>query len=327
MNKKNICKTILCAAAVILGVFLYLILHELGHCLMVWLQGGKVTEFVIIALSPHMSFEGVMKSPLIDVAGAVFPLFFYIFFILLLKQKIKKALPLYVMIFYCNVYCSSLIAWILIPIKYMFGMAPVDDDVTKFIRNSNIAPMIVSIVAFLLLAVLYIITVKIIRRYDFNVKTKSIINYIPIVYVIVAVVFLLIPTKEVAYGTFSYPQKGDNLTMLKECYEIHIEKDGKYQVRAKWDIDRDGVIVGIALTETDGSDVYFYSTGAVFADVESGEIELDSGEYYLLVYSAASGDEWNTLCEMFGIDLSDFDFEFDSSEKFTVIGSYQIIER
>ncbi|HKM35037.1 MAG TPA: hypothetical protein VJY54_09900, partial [Lachnospiraceae bacterium] len=313
--------------AAILGVFLYLILHEFGHCLVVWLKGGKVTEFMIIALSPHMSFEGVLESPLIDVAGAVFPLFFYIIFVLLLKQKIKKALPLYFMIFYCNVYCSSLISWILIPIKYMFGIAPADDDVTKFIRSSNIAPIVVSIVVFVLLAVLSIITVKIIRKYDFNVKTKSIINYIPIVYVIVAVVFLLIPTKEVAYGTFTYPQEGDNLTKLKECYEIHIEKDGKYQVRAKWDIDRDGVIVGIALTETDGSDVYFYSTGAVFADIVSDEIELDSGEYYLLIYSAASSDEWNTLCETFGINLSNFDFEFDSSVEYTATGSYQIIER
>ena len=60
------------------------------------------------------------------------------------------------MIVYGIAYSGSLLAWILIPVKFLLGRAPVDDDVTKFLVGSHIHPLIVMIGAIILVAVIFL---------------------------------------------------------------------------------------------------------------------------------------------------------------------------
>ena len=44
-NKFNPQKVVIYAAVTIVALFMYVILHELGHCIAVWLQGGIYRQF------------------------------------------------------------------------------------------------------------------------------------------------------------------------------------------------------------------------------------------------------------------------------------------
>lgn len=62
--------------AVLLSTFLYILLHEFGHVIVLWTVGADITEFSI--LSAHVSYIGGEWTNLSDrwmhVNGAFFPL-------------------------------------------------------------------------------------------------------------------------------------------------------------------------------------------------------------------------------------------------------------
>jgi hypothetical protein len=75
MEKKRIkCqRAVIMAVTALISIFIYLILHELGHCIVVWIQDGIVTKYKIIDPTPHMSYKCLMPNILFDVMGALFP--------------------------------------------------------------------------------------------------------------------------------------------------------------------------------------------------------------------------------------------------------------
>lgn len=178
MNEKT--KNILLLfLSLVIVVPLYIFLHEGGHALVAVLCGARITDFSI--LQAHMSAEGGVYQPvtsaLLHAGGVLLPVITAAIYIMLYRKENEK--PFY-RIFSClfvlgSVYSGS--AWILVPILYLKGSAPVNDDVTHFLNVSGMNPIAVIVLAVLLLGILTFFTWrrKIFQNYltAFKPKNKS----------------------------------------------------------------------------------------------------------------------------------------------------------
>ncbi|WP_394921727.1 M50 family metallopeptidase [uncultured Robinsoniella sp.] len=159
MNEKS--KNILLLfVSLLIVVPLYIFLHEGGHALVAVLCGGRITDFSI--LQAHMSsVDGeynTVTSSLLKAGGVLLPIIITSIYILLYRKENEK--PFY-RIFSCLFVLGasfSSAAWILVPILYLNGSAPVNDDATQFLNVSGINPIVVIVVAVLLLSALVIFT-------------------------------------------------------------------------------------------------------------------------------------------------------------------------
>lgn len=148
----------------LITLFLYILLHELGHLIVMLTAGATITDFSI--LTAHVSAVGGTYSDLSDLwlhaNGALLPVI--VSFVYMLFYKKKKESPFYRIFSYIVSIAPtmSLLAWVIIPFIYLQGNAPVGEDVTKFLFNfaQNHQPLIVSAVAVLIIVVDVIVMVK-----------------------------------------------------------------------------------------------------------------------------------------------------------------------
>lgn len=159
-NRKKLILSLLCATISLL--IIYIVLHELGHTLVAAACGAKVTNFNII--TAHMSYTGGNFSQvtysLLNAAGMLLPVIVCLIFILLYNRDKKNLLYHYVYMLYTLMTASSVLAWIIVPLLYMFAIPPAGDDVTNFLIVSRWDPLIVIacavfIIASLILPALY----------------------------------------------------------------------------------------------------------------------------------------------------------------------------
>lgn len=153
----------------LLSIFVYIILHESGHCLIAALCGAKITEFSIIGA--HMSYEGGIFSPvtssLLNAAGVLLPVVVSVMYMIFCSQTNSSAFYRIFSFMFSMIPFFAIIAWVFVPILYLFGKAPAGDDVTMFLNNSGVTPLIVSLAAATLLAcaVALALKKKIIQNY------------------------------------------------------------------------------------------------------------------------------------------------------------------
>jgi hypothetical protein len=136
--------------------FLYTFLHELGHALAGWFFGQSLAEFdaSFWDLSAHVRLSGgnltLMQLAIQSAAGVLLPLMVWAIYISLVPRKgsfIHETLKL----LSSMVVVNTLLAWILLPILYLFGRAP-SDDVTNFLHYSQMPPLLLSFTALVLYA-------------------------------------------------------------------------------------------------------------------------------------------------------------------------------
>ncbi len=138
----------------LISVVVYTFLHEGGHALVGVLSGGSITGFSInfLDLSAHVNLQGTFSVPqtiLLNVSGAALPLLVWSIFVLLTPVQVNPNLQLFK--FTSGIVpVSSLLAWIVIPILVMMGQSPAD-DLTNFLRNSQLYPPVVPAGALLLM--------------------------------------------------------------------------------------------------------------------------------------------------------------------------------
>lgn len=145
-------------------VVLYIILHEMGHCIVAVACGATITEFSI--LTAHMSFVGGTFTRALDLwlhaNGAMFPLIVSYVYMLLYKKD-KESVPYRIFSYFVALIPTcSLLAWVVIPVLYLTGNAPAYDDVTKFLDNfsSNYHPICVTLGALVLMLVSVVLMLK-----------------------------------------------------------------------------------------------------------------------------------------------------------------------
>jgi hypothetical protein len=136
-------------------VFTYTFLHEAGHALIGLLFGETLTEFSVRFwdLSAHVNMMGgeltQAQMAIQAVAGVGLPLSIWILFISLVPRNpgfILRMLKLLASMMVLN----TLLAWIVIPVLYIFRSAPASDDVTHFLQSSGIPPLLLALVAVIL---------------------------------------------------------------------------------------------------------------------------------------------------------------------------------
>lgn len=158
---------------------LYVILHEAGHCIAVIACGGTVTEFSI--LTAHMSYIGGegfsgAQNMWINVNGMLFPLI--LSFVYMLFYKKDSTNSIYRIVSAAAIIpIGSLVAWVVVPLLYLSGSAPADDDCTKFLYNFSVyhSPFIVTICALLLisLAAALVIKKRLFKNFIGEIRSKA----------------------------------------------------------------------------------------------------------------------------------------------------------
>jgi hypothetical protein len=134
--------------------FLYTFLHEGGHALAGLLFGQSLTEFDVSFwdLSAHVGMTGadLTQSQLAirSVAGAGLPLLIWVIFISLTPRKSNFTLETLKLVSSMAV-INTLLVWIILPLLFLFDKAP-SDDVTYFLRYSQVPPLLLAGVAIIL---------------------------------------------------------------------------------------------------------------------------------------------------------------------------------
>lgn len=125
--------------------FVYTFLHEAGHALAGLAFGQTLTAFNVNFwnFDAHVGLAGSLTQPqraLQSIAGAGLPLLVWFLFIAFVPRKANFSLEALKLVASMAV-IHTLLAWIVIPILYLFGQAP-SDDVTNFLRYSQIPPLL-----------------------------------------------------------------------------------------------------------------------------------------------------------------------------------------
>lgn len=136
--------------------FTYTFLHEGGHALAGLLFGQSLTEFDVSFwdLSAHVGMVGgeLTRTQLAvqAAAGAGLPLIVWAIIISLVPRKSNFTLEALKLVSSMAV-VNTLLVWIVLPILFMLQSAP-PDDVTNFLRYSQIPPLLLTFTAFILYA-------------------------------------------------------------------------------------------------------------------------------------------------------------------------------
>lgn len=134
--------------------FAYTFLHEGGHAVTGALFGQSLTEFDISFwdLSAHVGMiGGALTETQLAVqaaAGAGLPLIVWAVFISLVPRKASFTLEALKFISSMAV-VNTLLPWIVLPILFFLQKAP-PDDVTNFLRHSQMPPLILTLIALIL---------------------------------------------------------------------------------------------------------------------------------------------------------------------------------
>ena len=135
--------------------FLYAFLHESGHAFTGLLFGQSLTEFNVSFwnFSAHVEMTGgeltLLQLAIRSVAGVGLPLLIWVLFISLVPKRAGFTLEVLKLISSLAV-LNTLLAWIVIPVLDIFGKAPPSDDVTHFLRYSQIHPLLLTFMAIII---------------------------------------------------------------------------------------------------------------------------------------------------------------------------------
>ena len=94
-----------------------------------------------------------VTSAMLNIAGMLFPAVISIIYLLLYKREKDSLFYRLFSFLLVAAFSMPAAAWILVPVLYMLGKAPVGDDVTKFLDVTGMNPVILILFAGGLLAV------------------------------------------------------------------------------------------------------------------------------------------------------------------------------
>jgi hypothetical protein len=128
----------------------YTLLHEAGHAIVGMLLGQTLTALKVnfLTLSAHVGLVGELtqaQRAVQSTAGATLPLMIWLIFISCTPRRSTFLVELLKCIATVTV-MSTLLAWIVLPLLYRVGQAPID-DVSNFLGYSRLEPLLLSLMA------------------------------------------------------------------------------------------------------------------------------------------------------------------------------------
>lgn len=154
-----------------MGVFLYTLLHELGHMIVMLSAGATVTSFSI--LTAHVSATGgnytTLSALWLHANGALLPIAASFVYMLLYRKDSQKSFYRIFSFMVTLIPTGSMLAWVILPFLFLQGKAPAKDDVTHFLYvfSDKFHPLIVSAVsvAIIVISVTLIYKRRILQNY------------------------------------------------------------------------------------------------------------------------------------------------------------------
>lgn len=157
-------KILLLLVAAGLSAIIYILLHEIGHLIVMLSVGATITDFSI--LTAHVSATGgeytTFSKLWLHANGALLPMIVAFIYSIFYKSDCKKLFYCLFSYMFVLIPTCSMLAWVFIPILYLGGNAPVNDDVTKFLYDftDNFYPLTVSVVAAAIIGCSIILMIK-----------------------------------------------------------------------------------------------------------------------------------------------------------------------
>lgn len=125
---------------------LYVFLHEGGHALTALAQGARLNEFDLNFSNAHVNFSGNLSSSgraVMNISGAALPLLVWFAWMLVMRRRDNPVVELVKLVATMGV-LNTLLVWVIIPFLYLSGNAPAGDDVTHFLDNSGLHPLLLA---------------------------------------------------------------------------------------------------------------------------------------------------------------------------------------
>ena len=170
-NKEELIKLILIlVVSAVATLFLYILLHEFGHVIVMLSAGDRITEFSI--LGAHVSGEGGSYTDTSDLwlhaNGTVFPLLLSYVFLLFYRKESKNTVYRVLSLFFGLSPAFTLLPWFVKPFVYVRGTYEAGDDITRFLYNfsQGHSPILVSLAAAVLfgISILLVIRKRVLRN-------------------------------------------------------------------------------------------------------------------------------------------------------------------
>ena len=164
-NKEALIKLIsILVISAIVTVFLYILLHEFGHVIVMLSAGARITEFSL--LGARVSCEGGSFSNTSDLwmnaNGAIFPLLISYIFLLFYRKESKNTFYRISSLFFGFTPAFGLLPWFVKPFVYVEGTFTPYDDTTQFLYNfsQGHSPIIVSMAAAVLFGISILLVIR-----------------------------------------------------------------------------------------------------------------------------------------------------------------------
>ena len=125
---------------------LYVFLHEGGHALTAVAQGAQLNEFDLNPLNAHVNFSGNLSPSgraAMNISGASLPLLVWFAWMLVMRRRDNPVVESVKLVATMGV-LNTLLVWMIIPFLYLGGNAPAGDDVTHFLDNSGMHPLLLA---------------------------------------------------------------------------------------------------------------------------------------------------------------------------------------
>ena len=149
-HKMETRKRLLVIPAALLVIPVYIFLHELGHLLVMVACGARILSFSIFTAS--VSGAGGHFTPftqsLLDIAGAGFPLLVSLIYVLFFFDGRRQGVfSRFFSALFVLIPVMGLLAWVIVPVVYLFGHTTGAEDVIHFLNHSAVHPILLMVLS------------------------------------------------------------------------------------------------------------------------------------------------------------------------------------
>lgn len=308
-SRNAIKTTLVLIPAFLFAVYFYTLLHEGGHALVAIMYGGKVINFVL-GFNAHVTYSGAnftrLGEPLFNAAGFLLPYLVLLSALLFYNRGVKNRIYHFAYAVFTIMIAGSSIAWVIIPIISIFSAPPAGDDVTKFLEASKINPLLVSVLALVLIALLLLIA----RQKGLTAKVKELFRAssqaesaepklhfaIVLPFILIATISVLAFSQVFFHGKVFETSFTMNVTENKKVMEMSFEVKKERSYRMDLALEAEGMLTDVQIFDNKGNMVYQNLCEWMTL---STSLYLDKGNYrFMLTFIRDPGVMEKHLAEM-----------------------------
>lgn len=281
-----------------------------------------------------MTYDGIwsgFSQALVDISGSAIPLAAAVAVLLFWKGPKKYPLLNTCVGIISGIFLMSTLSWIVEPVGRLMNRFDYSSDVSRFIEDTGLHPMIVMLCALLIFGLTCLLFLKRRARLSLGFMDRKFTTRFFAFLITTCVVLLVMlyfgsvgADTILAEGNIQFAVPVDKTSILQEEYEILLTEPGEYTCYVEWTVDREGAVAGIMLKSEDGASPL--SCTGNWLKAEFAPFHLDSGRYTLSFYLLSCREDWLEYCEITGAEVSNLaDYAWEPDKSAAVTGKYRIM--